>query len=162
MERKSWQQLLSEGSVNGFLESFWLHPSWLTNSKALHMYWMVVIWNIFARIWKTVNNVFTICKQYVKDIILGDPKGSIFRLMLFDAFLIDFFFWIIKPSVHNFADDNTLSSFAKSVMLLVEVLTAESRNAIKWFSENKILLTQKILNQFLFKKVIKQANLNSF
>ena len=47
-------------------------------------------------------------------------------------------------------------------MLLVEVLTAESRNAIKWFSENKILLTQKILNQFLFKKVIKQANLNSF
>ena len=75
--------------------------------------------------------MFTICKQYVKDIILGDPKGSIFRLMLFDAFLIDFFFWIRKPSVHNFADDNTLSSFAKSVMSLVKILMSESQNTMK-------------------------------
>ena len=38
--------------------------------------------------------------------------------------------------VHNFADDKTLSSFAKSVLLLVEILTAEYQNAVKWFSEN--------------------------
>ena len=43
-------------------------------------------------------------------------------------------------SVHSFADDNTLSSFTKSVTLLVEIQMAESQNAIKWFSENKMIL----------------------
>ena len=57
--------------------------------------------------------------------------------MLFNTFLNDFFFCIRKASLHTFADDNTLSSFAKSVTLLVEILMIESQNAIKWFSENK-------------------------
>ena len=65
-------------------------------------------------------------------------------------------------SVHNFADDNTLSSFAKSVTLLVEILTTESQNAIKWFSKNKMIVNLKILNQLLFRTVVKQANLDSF
>ena len=81
-----------------------------------------------------VNNV---CSDF-KDIISGIPQGSIVGPMLFNAFLNDFFFCIRKASVHNFADDNTLSSFAKSVTLLVEILMTESQNAIKWFSENKI------------------------
>ena len=59
--------------------------------------------------------------------------------MLFNAFLNDFFFYIRNASVHNFADDNTLSSFAKPVTLLVKILTTESQNAIKWFSENKMI-----------------------
>ena len=65
-------------------------------------------------------------------------------------------------SVHNFADDNTLSSFAKSVTLLVEILTTEPQNAIKWFSKNKMIVNLKILNQLLFRTVVKQANLDSF
>ena len=69
--------------------------------------------------------------------------------MLFNAFLNDFFFCIRKASVHNFADDNTLSSFAKSVTLLVEILTTESQNAIKWFSENKM-----IVNPDKFKSIV--------
>ena len=44
-------------------------------------------------------------------------------------------------SVHNFADDSTLSSFAKPVTLLLEILLAESQNGIKWFSENKMIVT---------------------
>ena len=60
--------------------------------------------------------------------------------MLFNAFLNDFFFCIRKASGHNFADDNTLSSFGKSVMLLVEILMTESQNVIKWFSENKMIV----------------------
>ena len=60
-----------------------------------------------------VNNV---CSDF-KYIISGVPQGSIVRPILFNAFLNDFFFCIRKASVHNFADDNTLSSFAKSVTL---------------------------------------------
>ena len=49
--------------------------------------------------------------------------------------------------------DNTLSSFAKSVTLLVEILMAESQNAIKWFSENKM-----IVNPDKFKSITMQKN----
>ena len=77
--------------------------------------------------------------SYFKDIISGVPKGSIISPMLFNAFLNLFFFCIKKVLIHNFADDNTVSSFAKSVTLLVEILMAESQNAIKWFSENKMI-----------------------
>ena len=73
--------------------------------------------------------------------------------MLFSALLNNFFFCIRKAFVHNFADDNTLSSFAKSVTLLVEILTTESQNAIKWFSENKM-----IVNPDKFKSIIIQKD----
>ena len=82
--------------------------------------------------------------------------------MLLNAFLCDFFFCIKKMSVHNFADDSTLTSFAKSVTLLVEILTTESQNAIKWFSKKKMIVNLKILNQLLFRTVVKQANRDSF
>ena len=61
------------------------------------------------------------------------------------------FFCIRKPSVHKFADDNTLSLFEKSVTLLLEILMAESQNAIKWFSENTV-----IVNHEKFKSIIIQ------
>ena len=96
-----------------------------------------------------VNNV---CSDF-KDIISGVLQGSIVGSMLSNAFLNDFFFCIRKASVHNFADDNTLSSFAKSVTLLVEILTTESQNAIKWFSENKM-----IVNPDKFKSITMQKN----
>ena len=50
----------------------------------------------------------------------------------------------------------TIISFAKSVTLLVEILMAESENAIKWFSENKMIVTLTNLNQLLFRKVVKR------
>ena len=71
--------------------------------------------------------------------------------MLFNVFLNVFFFCIRKASVHNFAEDNTLSSFEKSVTLLVETLMAESQNGIKWFSENKMLV-----NPGKFKSIVVQ------
>ena len=83
-----------------------------------------------------VNNV---CSDF-KYITSGVPQGSIVGPILFNAFLNDFFFCIRKASVHNFADDNTLSSFAKSVTLLLEILMTESQNAIKCFSENKMIV----------------------
>ena len=59
--------------------------------------------------------------------------------MLFNAFLNYLFSCILKVSVHDFNDDDTLSLFAKSITLLVEILMAESQNASKLFSENKMI-----------------------
>ena len=96
-----------------------------------------------------VNNV----GSDFKDIISGVPQGSIVGPMLFNALLNYFFFCIRKASVHNFADHNTLSSFAKSLTLLVEILMAEYQNAIKWFSENKM-----VVNLDKFKSIIIQKS----
>ena len=52
-----------------------------------------------------------------------------------------------------FADDSILSSFAKSVKLLLEILITESKNTIKWFSDNKI-----IVNDDKFKSIIIQKS----
>ena len=38
--------------------------------------------------------------------------------------------------VHNFTDDNTSSSFAKTVNNLVSILESESGCAINWFRDN--------------------------
>lgn len=70
------------------------------------------------------------------DFISGVPQVSVIGPVLL-VFSNDFFFCIRKVSAYNFADDNTLSSFARSVDLLLEVLINEYENAIKWFSDNK-------------------------
>ena len=63
-----------------------------------------------------------------------------------------FFPCIRKASVHNFADDNALSLLAKSVILLVEILMAKSQNAIKWFSENKMIINPDKSKSILIQK----------
>ena len=82
---------------------------------------------------KQCVRVSNVCSDF-QDIISGVSQGSIVGPMLFKCYLNYIFLCIKKVSVHNFADDNTLSSVVKSVTLLVEILKTESDNVIKWFS----------------------------
>ena len=43
-------------------------------------------------------------------------------------------------SVHNFADDNTLSSFAEDVSKLISILQSESEVIIDWFKKNQLIV----------------------
>ena len=57
-----------------------------------------------------INNI----NSSFNDIIPGAPQGSVVGPILFNVFFHDFFFFMHHATVHNFADDNTLSRFAKT------------------------------------------------
>ena len=42
--------------------------------------------------------------------------------MLFNLFINDLFYFIHKANVHNYANDNTLSSFCNSIPNLIKIL----------------------------------------
>ena len=72
---------------------------------------------------KYINSYLDNRKQYLRinninssfnDIISGVPQGSIIGPILFNAFFNDFFFSMQHATAHNFADDITISSFAKT------------------------------------------------
>ena len=41
---------------------------------------------------------------------------------------------------HNFANDNTLSSFAKTIENLISILESESKIIINWFKDNHMIV----------------------
>ena len=82
----------------------------------------------------------------------GVAKGSMVGPVFFNVYL-DFFVCIRRVDAYNFTDDSILSSFAKSVKMLLEIPITESKNAIKWFSDNKI-----IVNDDKFKSIIIQKS----
>ena len=73
-------------------------------------------------------------------IISGAPQVSIVDPTLYNAFLSDFFYTIRKAFAHNFTDGDTLNVFAKTIHELVHSLKLGSKTAIKWFSENKMIV----------------------
>ena len=59
---------------------------------------------------------------------------------MFNIFFKDFFFIIPKASVHNFTDDNTLCSFAKTFREIVRILQSECETTINWLYSNKMIV----------------------
>ena len=95
-----------------------------------------------------INNI-NINFQTIKSAV---PQGSIVGPNLFDIFFNDFFFFLCNVSVHSFADDNTLSSFARTVNNLVSILEFESGCAINWSRDNSMIVNPDKFQAILLDK----------
>ena len=73
-----------------------------------------------------INNVHS----RFQNVISGVPQGSIVGPTLFNCFFNDFFYFIDKASVHNFADYNCLNAFESNIKNLKLILESESKKAI--------------------------------
>ena len=54
-------------------------------------------------------------QSYFEDIISGVTQGLILGPVLYNLFFNDFFYFILLATAHNFADDNTLACFSKTI-----------------------------------------------
>ena len=70
----------------------------------------------------------------------GVPQGTILGPILFNLSCNDMFFLIEIASLHNFADDNSLSAWGETVSKLIDTLESESDIAIDWFTKNEIII----------------------
>ena len=83
-----------------------------------------------------INNTYS----NFENVITGVLQGSMLGPLLFKLSINDLFFFILIESVHNFADDSTLSTFAENVSKLINTLQGESEVITDWFKKNQMIV----------------------
>ena len=83
-----------------------------------------------------INNTYSLFKE----LLSGVPQGSILGTILFNFFFYYLFLWLSTADLHNFADDNTISAFSKDLPELIKKLEETSECAIKWFTNNCMIV----------------------
>ena len=96
----------------------------------------------------SVNNI----KSTFEEIISGVPQDSVVGPILFKIFFNDFFYFILVASAYNFADDNILASFTKTIENLISILESESEIAINWFKNNHMIVNPGKFQALIFDK----------
>ena len=77
-----------------------------------------------------------------KILLLGVPQGSILGPILFNIFFNNLLFFINEVKLANFADD-TIYAAKNYLNELLRLLEKKSEIAIKWFSDNNMIVNPK-------------------
>ena len=98
---------------------------------------------------RLINNTYSLFKE----LLSGVPQGSILGPILFNIFINDLFLSLSTAELHNFADDNTIPAFSKDLQELIKRLEDASQCAIKWFTNNYM-----IVNPGKFQSIITESS----
>ena len=85
-----------------------------------------------VRISNTYSNYQKIISGVLRDSILGP--------VFFNLSVNDLFIFVSDVSLHNFANDNTLSAFVETILKLIDILQPGSETVFGWFKNNKMIV----------------------
>ena len=111
---------------------------------------MVLIYSYLKRRKQSVriNNTYS----SFQTILSGVPQGSVLGPILFNVYISDLFLFIKQATLYNYADDNTLACFSKTLPDLVRALEAEAGVALDWLKENYMIANPSKFHALFIKK----------
>ena len=95
-----------------------------------------------------INNTYS----SFQEVISGVPQGSVLGPILFNFYINGLFLFITQATLHNYADDNTLIYFSKSMPDLVNTLEQETGVALSWLENNEMIANPEKFHAILLRK----------
>ena len=82
----------------------------------------------------------------------GIPQDSILRPILLHIFINDWYFWISKTNLLNFAGKGTISAAKNTIKKPILTLEKDSQAAIDWFNIHKMIVNPDKFQVIVLKK----------